>query len=989
MPLDKDSLSTYATSLVATSRSYPRLHLVWPLLFRKIVSSDNTIGLLRDLYEQVVLSKMVTSTHERKSVPLLLLSHVFSENIVTAAMLDVVLSEPVARLLLNVCTSDTNKTHFLKPLGLKVLEEIRVKFSAATFAKDANTDGLSLTLASSLLSIDVRFDSKTRTKLVETLLNSFDDSAKIEFVKFLEDAALKNAIKMAALLDAGGDDDDDDENCSKSSDSSESSRTSTSSEAKLSDLKNKSQGFLEALVASAKQFEDESLTQRVHGFLLTVAFFDVANLEVSEEPKKGKKKGKKKKEKMEAATLNCAVAAGLRVKRAFQEQKLQKQRHILPHSIRMFASSRFFSMLADMTTSEQKSALSSYRMTHAMWVAMETAGGVLIRSDLDDDCMQARVRCSELISLGEGYENDEEKKRELRFVHGTTILSMALALQLLNEGDEEEAEHSAMDVDDEDEVDHEVCQSIADLVTACKRSLGLPLDCDDEEDAEEEEEPLAEIADVCVSVMAMGNSNSSNGGRGSSIKGIRSATKNCWNGAIGLDSGQNSDVDETVVQVLLEGICDPIVMEEEEEEAIEEDVRMDEMDEASESESDSDNVVDNGENIITENKEQQSSPPPSSDEEDMMLDPDQLEKMLLEDSDDDGDDEQIEHHSGADAALAAMIKMKASGRKKGVEDRERISLAHRLRCFSLLEALFKKGKMGKTVLPLLIPLLETRRRLDKSCSKSSSSSNNMSVKREFHEKISKLFKERISKVKVEGEVDREIMEDLKKEAMKSPNSTHCGCVAFALVCCLKNGATADVLGELVENWSMNSQTKIHSVLFDEIISRTTSTGSAKNLIGPVLKATDSGRNEFTRAEAFRLAGRLFKEFESSDEAELLHFAEATKAGLNSAFGGTGGEGVSKTKRIRDIVGCVQQIVSLCSQKKSLKCWDMLQGEHFLKGMEGLKNTEGKGNLKVVAEKLLSDIAAGLLCCVEEEKPEDTSASKGGKGSKKKSKKKKR
>jgi len=79
LPVSSSTLERYTPALVATSSCYPRLHLVWPVLLRAIGPDGS---LLRELYEGVVEKHMVRSTHEKKSVPLLLVKYFFDEGLI-------------------------------------------------------------------------------------------------------------------------------------------------------------------------------------------------------------------------------------------------------------------------------------------------------------------------------------------------------------------------------------------------------------------------------------------------------------------------------------------------------------------------------------------------------------------------------------------------------------------------------------------------------------------------------------------------------------------------------------------------------------------------------------------------------------------------------------------------------------------------------------------------------------------------------------------
>lgn len=70
----------------------------------------------------------------------------------------------------------------------------------------------------------------------------------------------------------------------------------------------------------------------------------------------------------------------------------------------------------------------------------------------------------------------------------------------------------------------------------------------------------------------------------------------------------------------------------------------------------------------------------------VMVDPSNLEALLGGGDDDEEEDgDGLQHHSGADKALAALLGLKKSGRKKGALEAQRQGYQIRLRALDLLE----------------------------------------------------------------------------------------------------------------------------------------------------------------------------------------------------------------------------------------------------------------------------------------------------------------
>ena len=154
------------------------------------------------------------------------------------------------------------------------------------------------------------------------------------------------------------------------------------------------------------------------------------------------------------------------------------------------------------------------------------------------------------------------------------------------------------------------------------------------------------------------------------------------------------------------------------------------------------------------------------------------------------------------------------------------------------------------------------------------------------------------------------------------------------------------------------------------------------------QAMKNGRKDFTRAEAFRLAGKMYK-LESCRE-ELIRSGSDVKDALDLSLGG-GGIGSGKTKRLRDIVACVQQMIVFCTTVNTAEAWKIFQSDGIKKGLKELVESE-KSGLSGIAAKITSDINEGMLVCEDEAKGKETTKGKagesGGASGKKKKKKKK-
>ena len=100
------------------------------------------------------------------------------------------------------------------------------------------------------------------------------------------------------------------------------------------------------------------------------------------------------------------------------------------------------------------------------------------------------------------------------------------------------------------------------------------------------------------------------------------------------------------------------------------------------------------------------------DNDEEKLDPSRLENLILDDS----DDELTEHHTGADGALAQLIKMNQEARKSVRIEKEKSHLSGRLRCADLLEIPLSTNLDCEVLLMTRLPILRLIHSLERSIS---------------------------------------------------------------------------------------------------------------------------------------------------------------------------------------------------------------------------------------------------------------------------------
>lgn len=656
------------------------------------------------------------------------------------------------------------------------------------------------------------------------------------------------------------------------------------------------------------------MTKSVLGFLMASAFFDCSELSAatateqvssSKKKKKKKKKAKESKRESEDVNIHSAVSGGLRVQKILLSSCDEKDKPtvVIPYAIRTTLSSRFYSLLADFisaavprrTTQPEKNipgieVLSDAKHKDARvldiladvchgWTCLEDRGAVRFtsRTDGDDenDMKEAAGTTKKCVrefqtwamSWTESAQDKEEMatRSKEKCVYGSAQLMSILYLHLLHCGKPENPADENDDPDsDDDDNDSEVMDLISDLAEVTKILLEEKKD-----DEEEEGNPLVELAGLCINILSSPFCSGSQT-RGASTKIVRETLKSAWIGGLNAAAFMGSNaidapalLDEDVVNILLDAVGASDGTDGVENDFGESDVEMD-VEGESENETTNEEVIfsataaealnrSNDENDVKTTIAEADTRDAAESEEDVELDPTQLQSLLLEDSDADlsaGSDGELEHHAGADAALAKLIQLKQDARKAGKQARERLEISNQLRCVVLIEGLVSTltspsgsktpipRARSEVILQTLVPLLQARRSLEKSLASSSSlgkkgmGANN--EKRALLDRLTSLLKSRICKLQlssmsvINSESVTPYASDLSSrlltEARKSNELGHSSCCSAALIMTLRSipeaediVAASGVYKEAVNEWSSKRTTRLNTILFEDWI----------------------------------------------------------------------------------------------------------------------------------------------------------------------------
>ena len=216
------------------------------------------------------------------------------------------------------------------------------------------------------------------------------------------------------------------------------------------------------------------------------------------------------------------------------------------------------------------------------------------------------------------------------------------------------------------------------------------------------------------------------------------------------------------------------------------------------------------------------------------------------------------------------------------------------------------------------------------------------------------------------------------EAKRAPNSAHLACVSLAMVMCMKQsktllskdiGLVKDAYAELIEDWSSKKSSKVHALLFDDVVTRVVPAqggssdvssshsvvlpGTAASLVlGGIVAAMGAGRSDFIKSEAFRVGSKIFQDTASVvDNAAVRKACEACGEMLTFE----GGVGL-KSKRIKDVLLFVEKIINYGKKTEAKKgFWNVL-GERMTKGLtDASTSSHPSDSVKNLCKKYITEI----------------------------------
>lgn len=955
--LDKDiGGGTIKLLLRDTSTTvYPKTHLVWSSVWGylsetvdgcKILRQNLMIGtesasdILSSLVKRVIVATLLgddsgndgnnSVTPSRRALGLSLIQQLLALSLPADILENVILQKTVVMNFISSLqkTSAGKKTNSLKPLAIEILQKIVLDLCSGSLDDDTTVERRAAA-SRAFLRANPSFDSVTKTDTVATLLELIGESdattrqdtttsrsARTKLWEKHLDFIMNNILDRIACETTSIQD------------------ANKNVDAMFS--------FIKRVIRIADDDDEKKdLFRKALSFLMIGAFFDLEKFDHQGDGK-------------DAIEQSDELDIASKIKNAVERT---------PYECRSFMSSRFFSLFFDFVNcSSFKRAegakdnwknvkvsnllRESSKVKYSIRTMLKYGAKLYADEDMTDDMDNNSV-----LEAFDGYKEVTTKSHEDTKPLSKALASLdgfanALLIQLLHPG-------KPSDDDDEEADEYDTCnEDILDAVSEIS-NVASKLARNGEKYKSMEGESaniLNNLASVCVNILNSeigGNSVDSSNIRGGAPKLTREFLLLAWSSTI--NATEDLTVDSDVINTLLEAVCSEQALAQGEETA--DDDSMESDDEEDENDDDSDGEEhnemhlsfssfkdpksnmevdkDNSEIENCSDKGNDSEENMGDEDDDIELDPSKLENLLIQSSDDESiDGDILEHHEGADAALAQLLKLKQEAKKAGKKQKEKAELANRLRCMGLLEAIFVTKHSGvlsnQTVLMTLLPLLRSRTELAKSVLSDKAHDVSYSDKKALLDKITDLIEHKICKTHLDGRANldacRVVAEQITIELRKVQDIEHCKCCSALFVLLVKAVAShgddsihfaTSIYQPLVVEWSTKKSTKVQSVVFDNLVlkCRRIATFILTKLLND---ASMNARNSYLRSESFRLLSLLYSiqtaDQEPRDQDEVSTLQQSLPAYGSNICKALGDDEMMKTKRVREILKAADKLV---------------------------------------------------------------------------------
>lgn len=841
---------------------HPRCHMVWESVWEYLceeassgrkskkskkmqlrkscpVGDDSPCDVLESIVNNVIVQSLLSQsdansvTHERKALAMSLISQLcqfqLPHEIVGKSIL-----QPTIITSLFVKTlqkgGHKGKSNTLQPLALEIVNNI-----VKSLCSGSNNAEVRLAAIKSFLLAHSSFDGITNTKTVSSLLSlniatnnvsegESNDSNKILWTKYL--SFLQNEMFEKIVGDDGANE--------------------------AIKYVNLMADFTMKLIRSADIEEEvrQNLFRHTSLVFAVCAFFDIKKLKVSSASKNG------------GQIMDIA-------KDTYAKLKQKKAFIAIPHDLRVWMSSRFFTLVSDYIHTDKRGKLKGTKISLIIGEVsyfqnsisnLEAVGAKVIHSGapIDDEDskhlnllpFESSIKiCSDVRQLI-AQESDERKSQGLSAI---LALILSLGLQLLHPGQPDNSGRH-FEEDELDEHFDEIIDTSSDLSE-------IAVLFKNKSNSEDDGNVLSALAATCVNLfntVLAGSTSTVSEHLGGASRLIRECVQLSWSTFLTAHADNESNVisnlDEEVIILLLESICSPEVFSDQmDDDADETDIQDEDMEDASDTDDSSDEDMGaftkaTKSGIDVDNMEIDQDNNSEEGGKEIELDPSALENLLLEDMDaigsDDEDEAILEHHEGADGALAQMIKLKLEARKAGQSKREKAELSNQLRCLPLLDTIFTSSKRyvlpTKITLMVILPLLRTKTILHKALiaaenSVSSKKGSSVPEKRVLMQKIIEFLMKKVCKMQFRDEKSSlDACQLLATQIMSESNlvadaehSELCSSLLAVVVKAVGGNEDMDVSKTLVQSiygraateWSQNKKSKLNISIFEKLMGK--------------------------------------------------------------------------------------------------------------------------------------------------------------------------
>jgi DNA polymerase phi len=386
----------------------------------------------------------------------------------------------------------------------------------------------------------------------------------------------------------------------------------------------------------------------------------------------------------------------------------------------------------------------------------------------------------------------------------------------------------------------------------------------------------------------------------------------------------------------------------------------------------------------------------SSDEDEQMIDSAGLESLLAGDnSDDDGSTAgELQHHEGADAALAAMLALKRTTRKAGAAAIERQQAQLRLRALDLIEVYCSRQRDSPLLATMLLPVYKAVKKLN------AGQGTKTSEGRALSERLQSLFKNQVCKAK------------LKSDAVAAVSFDAAPAFVYFLHECKKAGATGmtvlaneglyavsrliqstasssttnsdalalagTALGESLQSYlNKDRSSALNGKLFTECIKRFPTVAPA--LVPVLVTGTTSAKTEYLKTEAFRLLTEVLSKRNAMDDAARSSLSSHSAAVLEaltalitaSTTTTDGGDATTatatatdskaskstmhKAKRLKPVLQCCSAVVKAEQQSNSVNL-KKFNFEALLQALTAVSDNSSSTGLSNICDNLQTRIS---------------------------------